>query len=91
MATLVRVRRDVYKLAATDKTLEWYGKAINELKTRPIKDPLSWRYQAAEQLGAVEILEPVPARQLVFPLLAPRLPALVRADLPRRHRQAGRA
>ncbi|HEX6375354.1 MAG TPA: tyrosinase family protein [Allosphingosinicella sp.] len=43
----VRVRKDVYKLGATDKTLEWYGKAINELKKRPIKDPTSWRYQAA--------------------------------------------
>lgn len=43
----IRIRKDVYKLAATDKTLEWYGKAINELKKRPIKDPTSWRYQAA--------------------------------------------
>ncbi|MEA3065371.1 MAG: tyrosinase [Sphingomonadales bacterium] len=42
-----RVRKDVYKLASTDKTLEWYGKAINVLKNRPIKDPTSWRYQAA--------------------------------------------
>src|SRR4051794_7776382 len=47
MATIVRVRKDVYKLASTDKTLEWYGKAINELKKRLIKDPTSWRYQAA--------------------------------------------
>jgi tyrosinase len=43
----VRVRKDVYKLPSTDKTLDWYGKAINELAKRPIKDPTSWRYQAA--------------------------------------------
>ena len=43
----VRVRKDVYKLAAGDKTLEWYGKAIAEMKKRPIKDPTSWRYQGA--------------------------------------------
>jgi hypothetical protein len=43
----VRVRKDVYKLASTDKTLDWYGKAIHELAKRPIKDPTSWRYQAA--------------------------------------------
>lgn len=43
----VRTRRDVYKLPADDQTLEWYGKAVTELKTRPIGDPTSWRYQAA--------------------------------------------
>ena len=43
----VRVRKDVYKLAAGDKTLEWYGKAIAEMKKRLIKDPTSWRYQGA--------------------------------------------
>lgn len=43
----VRIRKDVYKLPAGDKTLEWYGKAIAAMKTRPIKDPTSWRYQAA--------------------------------------------
>lgn len=43
----VRIRKDVYKLPAGDKTLEWYGKAIAAMKARPIKDPTSWRYQAA--------------------------------------------
>ena len=42
-----RIRKDVYKLASTDRTLEWYGRAINVLKKRRIKDPTSWRYQAA--------------------------------------------
>ncbi|HEX8263483.1 MAG TPA: tyrosinase family protein [Allosphingosinicella sp.] len=42
-----RVRKDVYKLASTDRTLEWYGRAINEMKKRPLNDPTSWRYQAA--------------------------------------------
>jgi tyrosinase len=46
-STPPRIRKDVYKLGSTDRTLEWYGKAINEIKKRPIKDPTSWRYQAA--------------------------------------------
>jgi tyrosinase len=46
-STPPRIRKDVYKLAATDKTLEWYGRAITEMKKRPLKDPTSWRYQAA--------------------------------------------
>lgn len=43
----VRIRKDVYSLPAGDKTLEWYGKAVAKMKTRPINDPTSWRYQAA--------------------------------------------
>jgi tyrosinase len=43
----VRIRKDVYKLPAGDKTLEWYGKAVAEMQKRKIKDPTSWRYQAA--------------------------------------------
>ena len=42
-----RIRKDVYRLAAGDRTLDWYGRAINEMKRRPINDPTSWRYQAA--------------------------------------------
>ena len=46
---MVRVRRNVWDLIAdpSDKTLEWYGKAIGEMKKRPISDHRSWRYQAA--------------------------------------------
>lgn len=40
-------RKNVYKLPAGDKTLEWYGKAVIEMKTRPTTDPTSWYYQAA--------------------------------------------
>lgn len=43
----LRTRRDVWKLPPGDTTLEWYGKAVAELQTRPISDPTSWRYQAA--------------------------------------------
>jgi len=43
----LRTRRDVWKLPAGDQTLDWYGKAVAQLKTKPIADPTSWRYQAA--------------------------------------------
>src|SRR5579872_6875584 len=43
----LRTRRDVWKLPAGDDTLDWYGKAITELKSRPADDPTSWSYQAA--------------------------------------------
>jgi tyrosinase len=43
----MRVRRDVWKLAAWDPVLEWYAKAVADLQSRPISDPTSWRYQAA--------------------------------------------
>jgi tyrosinase len=33
-------------LASTDRTLEWYARAVAALKTRRIADPTSWRYQA---------------------------------------------
>ena len=41
------VRRDVWKLPPGDKTLEWYGKAVNALLKRPLSQPNSWRYLAA--------------------------------------------
>lgn len=40
-------RKDVYKLPAGDTTLEWYAKAVLEMKKRPTTDPTSWNYQAA--------------------------------------------
>ena len=46
-SSTVRIRRDVWKLPAGDATLEWYGKAVAELKKRPLNDPTGWRYQAA--------------------------------------------
>ncbi len=42
----MRERKDVYKLPAGDKTLEWYGKAVAEMRKRPATDPTSWWYQA---------------------------------------------
>jgi tyrosinase len=43
----LRIRKDAWRLAATDKTLEWYGKAVAEMKKLPLNDPTSWRYQGA--------------------------------------------
>jgi tyrosinase len=40
-------RKNVYQLPAGDATLEWYSKAIVEMKKRPTTDPTSWNYQAA--------------------------------------------
>lgn len=40
-------RKDVYQLPAGDTTLEWYSKAVIEMKKRPTTDPTSWNYQAA--------------------------------------------
>lgn len=46
-ATGVRVRRDVWKLAAWDPILLWYARAIGAMRERPIAEPTSWRYQGA--------------------------------------------
>ncbi len=44
----VRIRRDLFKLvAANDPTVDLYRRAIGVMKTRPLRDPTSWRYQAA--------------------------------------------
>lgn len=43
----MRERKNVYKLPASDKTLEWYGKAVIAMKNKPTTDPRSWNYQAA--------------------------------------------
>jgi tyrosinase len=45
MAT--RLRHDVYKLAEWDPILEWYARAVREMRTRDMSDPASWRFQAA--------------------------------------------
>src|SRR4051794_33833585 len=44
---MANTRRNVWKLPAGDDTLLWYGRAINEMRKRPITDPTSWRFQAA--------------------------------------------
>lgn len=43
----MKERKNVYKLPPGDKTLEWYSKAVIEMKKRPTTDPTSWNYQAA--------------------------------------------
>ncbi len=44
----VRIRRELSKLvAANDPTVDLYRRAIRVMKTRPLRDPTSWRYQAA--------------------------------------------
>jgi tyrosinase len=44
---MARVRKNVWKLKPTDKTLEWYERAVTAMKARPIAEATSWRYQAA--------------------------------------------
>jgi tyrosinase len=44
---MVRMRKDVWKLPADDKTLFWYGQAIKVLKGRSITDITSWWSLAA--------------------------------------------
>lgn len=42
------VRKDLWNLGETwNPTLLWYAKAVQELQTRPITDPTSWRFLAA--------------------------------------------
>lgn len=42
------IRLSVLNLSTTwDPTLLWYARAVAVMKTRPITDPTSWRYQAA--------------------------------------------
>src|SRR5581483_4272837 len=88
----LRIRRDVWKLPPGDTTLEWYGKAVAELQTRPISDPTSWRYQAAihEYNTATDPFRSPNERLQLFPAVAPRLPVLFRADRRRRGGQARR-
>lgn len=43
----VRMRPDVWKLAAWDPILLWYARAITVMQGRALADPTSWRYQAA--------------------------------------------
>jgi tyrosinase len=44
---LARLRKNVWKLKSTDKTLEWYERAITVMKGKPIAEPTSWRFQGA--------------------------------------------
>jgi len=44
---VARIRKNVWKLKAGDKTLELYERAVAAMKRKPIADPTSWRFQAA--------------------------------------------
>lgn len=43
----VRIREDVWKLPQWDDTLLWYAKAVAHMRSLPLNDFRSWRYQAA--------------------------------------------
>lgn len=44
---MARVRKNVWRLKSTDKTLDWYERAITVVKQKAFADPTSWRYQGA--------------------------------------------
>jgi tyrosinase len=43
----VRIRQDINKLPVADPIVTFYSRAIGVMKSKPITNPLSWRYQAA--------------------------------------------
>jgi tyrosinase len=68
---VARVRKNVWKLKATDKTLHWYERAVTAMKQKPIADPTSWRYQGAiHEYDAAE--DPFADPADVFPTSAER-------------------
>jgi len=63
----MKERKNVYKLPAGDKTLEWYAKAVIAMKQKPTTDPRSWNFQAAihgfnANLPAWQGSAPIPSR-----------------------------
>jgi tyrosinase len=46
-ASKVRIRKSVFTLGKAGDDLDWYGKAVAELKKRPLSDSSGWRYLAA--------------------------------------------
>src|SRR4051794_6899889 len=45
-----RIRPDVWTLSGSDDwhpDLRWYAMAVAKMRTRPLADPTSWRFQAA--------------------------------------------
>jgi len=45
--TKIRLRKSCFTLGKPGDDLDWYAKAVAELKKRPLTDPTSWRYLAA--------------------------------------------
>jgi tyrosinase len=46
-SSTIRIRKNVQTLGNPGDDLDWYGKAVAELQSRPVTDPTSWRYLAA--------------------------------------------
>jgi tyrosinase len=44
---MARTRQNVLTLSPGNKTIFWYEKAVAAMQAKPIRDPTSWRYQAA--------------------------------------------
>jgi tyrosinase len=44
---LARIRKNVLTLGQPGDDLDWYARAVADLRQRPITDPTSWRYQGA--------------------------------------------
>jgi tyrosinase len=44
---IVRTRKSVLTLGQPGDDLDWYARAVADLRQRPIADPTSWRYQGA--------------------------------------------
>lgn len=42
-----RVRRSVWQFAVPSPELEWYARAVAEMRRRPFQDPTSWAFQGA--------------------------------------------
>lgn len=42
-----RVRRSVWQLSNPSPELEWYARAVAEMRRRPFQDPTSWAFQGA--------------------------------------------
>ncbi len=43
----VRTRRSVFSLGDWGPELDWYGRAVDALRAKPLSDPTGWRYMAA--------------------------------------------
>jgi len=67
----VRVRENMVKLPAWDPTFVWYAKGVAAMRARALKDPLSWRFQAAIH-GYAKAEDPFPHPANALPTAAIR-------------------
>jgi len=68
----VRVRENMVKLPAWDPTFVWYAKGVAAMRARALKDPLSWRFQAAIH-GYAKAEDPFPHPANALPTAAIRV------------------